>query len=357
MSILLILSFGVLTFFLISQFGGKLTARNSLVWWLIFAFLGWCVISPSSLQPVAHMLGIQLVSNFVLATMILFLAFQAIQESAFTTKQSRKLRDIVSSFAAETYYAKFNNRTELGSKPRVLVGMPCYNEEHYLPTLSKEIDQFLENAKNEPFEFFFCVVNDGSVDSCRSLLDEKLFLSSTHHLSNVGVAGALMSAFKAASFIGAEYVIQCDSDGQHPIESIPDLVKEAKRLNADLLVGSRYANDERDQSSTKVRRLGSRIIVGTIQLLFGRNEVSDPTSGFRVYSKHAQHYLLQTMPDEYPEPETIALLLSQKMRVKETPVTMLARQTGVSSLNGIAGARFMVKVMSALIGLRLRTLV
>jgi len=308
------------------------------------------------LQPVAHLLGIQLVSNFVLATMILFLAFQAIQESAFTTKQSRKLRDLVSSFAAEAFHTKFKTRTDLTSKPRVLIGMPCYNEEHYLPTLKNEIENFFANATQEPYEFVFCVVNDGSSDGCRNFLEENAPLWSTHHLSNVGVAGALLTAFKSANSIGAEYVIQCDSDGQHPLSAIPLLVKDAKRLNADLLIGSRYANDEHDVSSTQLRRFGSRVIVSATRILFGKSEVLDPTSGFRVYSKRAQKYLLQTMPDEYPEPETIALLLSQKLTIKEVPVKMLARQTGVSSLNGLAAVRFMIKVLSALIGLRLRTL-
>jgi hypothetical protein len=357
MSVLLILSFGALTFFLISQFGGKLTARNSLVWWLIFGFLLWCVISPGSLLPVAHLLGVQLVSNFVLATMILFLAFQAIQESAYTTLQSRKLRDLVSSFAAESFYTKFKANDVAVGKPRVLIGMPCFNEELHLPKLQKEIESFLSQTHGDSFEYIFCIINDGSIDGCRKFLDEKLPLSSTHHLSNVGVAGAMLSAFKAANFVNAQYVIQCDSDGQHPIEAIPSLVHEANRLGADLLIGSRYTEGLSDQSSTGTRRLGSKIIIATLQILFGKSEISDPTSGFRIYSKRAQRYLLQTMPDEYPEPETIALLLTQNMMIKEIPVKMLARQTGVSSLNGLAGARFMVKVLSALLGLRLRTLV
>ena len=356
MSILLILTFGVLTFFLISQFGGKLTARNSLVWWFIFAFLLWCVISPASLQPVAHLLGVQLVSNFVLATMILFLAFQAIQESAFTTKQSRKMRDLVSAYAAETFYQKFRTESPKSGKPKVIIGMPCFNEEAHLPILTQDIENFLATVKDDSFEYVFCVINDGSTDQCRKILDEKLVNRSTHHLSNVGVAGALLSAFKSASFIGADYVVQCDSDGQHPLEALPALINEAVKSEADLLVGSRYATKNRDTSSTSTRRLGSKMIVWAIQLLFGKSEISDPTSGFRVYSKKAQRYLLQTMPDEYPEPETIALLLSQNMKLKEIPVKMTARQTGVSSLNGIAGARFMIKVLSALIGLRLRTL-
>jgi hypothetical protein len=357
MSIVLIFSFGALTFFLISQFGGKLTARNSLVWWLIFGFLFWCVISPNSLLPIAHLLGIQLVSNFVLATMILFLAFQAIQESAFTTKQSRKFRDLVSSGAAETFYQKFSQSEDLGAKPKVLIAMPCYNEELYLPTLHAEIEKFQSAVQTDDYRYVFCVVNDGSIDQCRKILDEKLLGSSTHHLSNVGVAGALLSAFKTANLIGADFVIQCDSDGQHPVHAIPEMIRTTKRLSADLLIGSRYANQESDQSSTVTRRFGSRIIIGTLQILFGKSEVTDPTSGFRVYSKRAQRYLLQTMPDEYPEPETIALLLTQHMNIREIPIKMLARQTGVSSLNGLAGARFMIKVLSALIGLRLRTLV
>ena len=383
MSILLIASFGVLTFFLISQFGGKLTARNSLVWWLIFLFLGWGVISPNSLEPVAHLLGIQLVSNFVLATMILFLAFQAIQESAFTTKQSRKLRDLISSLAAEAFANKVGQASvhlqhtlmeESGvknfpaNKTKVLVGMPCYNEEDYLPTLSEDIRKFLSSHTNGDFEYIFCVVNDGSADHSRYLLEEHLSQSSTHHLSNVGVAGAMLTAFKSAALLGADYVVQCDSDGQHPLQSIPQLVAETKRVNADLLIGSRYTKNlgqphsqneaiAKDESTTTSRRLGSRMIVLTLKILFGKNEVLDPTSGFRVYSKKAQRELLQSMPDEYPEPETIALLLGKKMSVQEIQVKMSARQAGVSSLNGIAGARFMIKVLSALIGLRLRTLV
>jgi hypothetical protein len=393
MSFLLIASFAILTFVLISQFGGKLTARNSLVWWLIFLFLAWGVISPHSLEPVAHLLGIQLVSNFVLATMILFLAFQAIQESAFTTSQSRKLRDLISSLAAEAFAAKFlglgaslevalsdaaTNAHPATKRIKVLIGMPCYNEAEYLPTLSEEISAFLTANAHGEFDYHFCIVNDGSTDRTRFILDEKFPGSSIHHLSNVGVAGAVLTAFKSAELIGAEFVVQCDSDGQHPLVAIPKLVRAAKHSGADLMIGSRYTKDlgppktqaqainqdsreaiaRKDTSSTVSRRAGSRLIAFTLHILFGRNEITDPTSGLRLYSKKAQHQLLKLMPDEYPEPETIAILLGKKMRVGEISVHMAPRQGGVSSLSGgVTGARFMIKVLSALIGLRLRTLV
>lgn len=355
MSISLILAFAVLVLFLISQFGGKLSARNSLVWWMIFCFLFFCVVTPQSLLPLAHALGVELVSNFVLATMILFLAFQAIQESSFSTAHSRRLRDVVTSWAAESFAEKWRVGL-IAHKPKVIVCMPCYNEEEHLPTLTSAVKAFQVRHGSDHYQYIYCIVNDGSVDQTRSLLDRDLFSESTTHLSNVGVAAALLTSFKVASLLGAEYVVQCDADGQHPLELIPALIECAHQGKSDLLIGSRYVSDVGDASSTQVRRLGSKIITFTLKLFSLSTNVKDPTSGFRVYSTKARRILLTSMPDDYPEPETIATLLHLKMKVEETSVKMHARQGGVSSLGGIKGARFMIKVISALIGFRLRTL-
>ncbi len=355
MSIILVLCFLALILNLVAQFGGKLTARNSLVWWLIFSFLLFCLISPASLLPLAHALGIQLVSNFVFAAMLLFLVFQAIQESAFSTQQSRKLRDFVSSHAADSFCQKQKSRSG-SSFPRVVICMPCYNESEYLPTLISHLKEFKEKIADLPFEFIFSVVNDGSSDESRAILENNIPMAYTSHLTNVGVAGALLTSFKVAELLDAKYVIQCDADGQHPLHFIPKLVEAAEASSADLLIGSRFMTQVEDRSSTELRRFGSKVIIAAIRLFQGSKDVRDPTSGFRVYSKKARQHLLKTMPDEYPEPESIALLLLQNLKVAEFPVVMSERQGGVSSLGGIAGARFMLKVISALLGLRLRTI-
>jgi len=62
------------------------------------------------------------------------------------------------------------------------------------------------------------------------------------------------------------------------------------------------------------------------------------------------------MPDEYPEPEAIALVARSRLRIEETHVAMLPRTLGTSSISGLKNARFMTKVTTALLGLRLRTL-
>jgi len=62
------------------------------------------------------------------------------------------------------------------------------------------------------------------------------------------------------------------------------------------------------------------------------------------------------MPDEYPEPEAIALVALSRLLIEETHVAMLPRTLGTSSTSGLKSARFMTKVTTALLGLRLRTL-
>src|SRR4051812_1840140 len=104
----LVIPFVFFVAFLFSQFGARLSARNSLVWWFIFLFLTIAIVFPGGLVPVVGALGIQVVSNFVLASMILFLVFQAIQESAFSTTLSRKLRELACSAAAKEFLKKYS---------------------------------------------------------------------------------------------------------------------------------------------------------------------------------------------------------------------------------------------------------
>ena len=63
------------------------------------------------------------------------------------------------------------------------------------------------------------------------------------------------------------------------------------------------------------------------------------------------------MPDEYPEPESIPILASHRLKIGETPVRMAPRAGGTSSLTAWSSLRYMVKIAGALTGLRLRRLV
>jgi hypothetical protein len=336
--LLIILTFlGITAMF--SQLGGKVAARSAPAWILLFGFLLFCAITPNSLKPIAEALGIQVVSNLIFAALIFFLIFQAIQESVFSTQFGRKLRQLVSTQAAQSFTFPKTNRT--------LVVLPTYNEEKNVELMVRQL--------RAVGGFDFCFINDGSVDSTEPLL-RSLNAPFVTHSANIGVSGGLMTGFKIALLHGYDHVVQCDSDGQHPVEKIKSLVEQAEGENADLVIASRFTGGTKDESSTVLRRFGSLMIRYSLRLFSSSQTMTDPTSGFRIYSRSVIPLLVRDMPEEYPEPEILALLLLHGKKICEVPVIMSPRHEGKSSISGFRSAHFMMKVLSALIGLRLRNL-
>src|SRR5690606_7095874 len=87
----------------------------------------------------------------------------------------------------------------------------------------------------------YCFVDDGSTDTTRRVLAHLAPQGHTHHLANGGVACALLTGFHIALEANIDYVVQCDGDGQHPVDQISRLLAQAKAENIDLLIGSRFA--------------------------------------------------------------------------------------------------------------------
>jgi hypothetical protein len=326
---------------LFSQFGHRLPARRALIWWLVAGLLLAAAIDPEVFRPVTRLLGIELVSNFVLAAMVMFLFVQSLEHQAESARSSRQIAQLTSAQAAAAYPHR--------EGVQVLVVLPCLDEEGALPQVLGRLEEL---AGKDP-ALAYCVVDDGSSDRSPAILRARAPTGHVRHASRIGVSGALYTGLLVARRLGATTVVQCDADGQHPVGEIPRLLAEARARGADLLVGARQPGA--GESTTRLRRLGAALISAVLRL-FGRHaRVTDPTSGFRVYSARAVEALLRQMPDEYPEPESIALLAVRGLAIAEAPVEMLPRQGGRSSLGPFSGARYVAKVAAALIGLRLRS--
>ncbi|MDP3980133.1 MAG: DUF2304 family protein [Chlamydiota bacterium] len=349
----------VIFILILSQFGSRLLARHALIWWSIFIFIMFAVLKPSLMGFVAELFGIQVVSNLIFGGLILLLMFLLVEITSTLTKTNRMIREIVATDASDKLL-EIKNKYSIQDAKKVLVVLPCLNEEKSL----KEIITQLNNMVQQDDLFIdYCFVNDGSTDGTGEILKE---LAADHvltHEVNLGVSAALLTGFKIAMKLNFDYVVQCDSDGQHPVEDIPRLVNYAIEHQTDLLIGSRFSvkgksvnqkSTLEQKGTTRLRRAGSCLIAQALKLFSLKSRISDPTSGFRVYSKVAFKQLLKNMPDEYPEPESIAILAMKHAKIGEIPVSMQIRTTGKSSLSGVYGAIYMAKVISSLIGLRLR---
>jgi len=342
-------------FFLIlfSQFGSRLPARHALIWWGVCALVLSAALLPELYQRLAHAMGVSLGSNLIFAGLILLLIFLLVEQSVELTRVQRMVRDGVTQQAAQSYFHETKPEWPQKAGPKVLVVLPAFNEAANLAKLIPELKSLSAQAE---FPLEFCFVEDGSEDDTAERLS---CLAPNHfvaHRQNMGVAAALLTGIRVAELRQADVLVQCDADGQHPVDRIPLLVTRLLLGQADLVIGSRYADPQADStaSTTAWRRTGAWLIALALKGFRFPAQVSDPTSGFRAYSKRAFRFLSRHMPEEYPEPESIALLAWAGMKIEEVSVPMLSRQEGVSTIRGFKTLRYMTKVLGALMGLRLR---
>lgn len=220
---------------------------------------------------------------------------------------------------------------------KILIIIPCYNEEENVEPLFKKIKQAaIENCEITPL-----FINDCSKDNTL----QKLKNIHAPHLSNainLGIGGTVQLGFKYALQNNYDMAVQMDGDGQHPPEELHKLINELKKGNADVVIGSRFLDKEGFQSSA-LRRIGINFFSVLNKFLVGV-VVKDSTSGYRAYNKKAIRALTEYYPDEYPEPEAIVYLSHKKITIAEVPVLMNERVSGVSSISGFRTLYYMIKV-------------
>ena len=220
---------------------------------------------------------------------------------------------------------------------KVLVIVPAYNEQDCILTTVEQI---------EKTGYDYIVINDGSRDDtlriCRRNGINVLDLP-----QNLGIGGAVQAGHKYAQSHGYDVDVQVDGDGQHDPRYISDLVRLIED-GADLVIGSRFVQTTDGFQSTWLRRVGITWLSGLLKLLTG-NGITDPTSGFRASGRKAIDLFCDNYPMDYPEPESIALAQMCGLNVVETPVNMLERQGGSSSIGGFSSIYYMIKVTLAIL--------
>ena len=224
----------------------------------------------------------------------------------------------------------------MGDAPRVLVIIPAYNESACILDTVHKI---------EACGYDYIVVNDGSKDNTLAICREN-GLNVLDLPQNLGIGGAVQAGHKYAQRLGYDIDIQVDGDGQHDPTYIPRLV-EVIRNGADLAVGSRFVEKTDGFQSTFMRRVGIVWLSNWIKLFTGE-VVTDPTSGFRACNRRAIDLFCASYPDDYPEPESLALAMKTGLKVREAPVKMLERQGGKSSIGGFSSVYYMIKVSLAI---------
>jgi dolichol-phosphate mannosyltransferase len=213
---------------------------------------------------------------------------------------------------------------------RVVVVVPTYNEAENLPLLLPKILE--RDARLEVL-----VVDDGSPDGTGRIADEFAAADARIHVLHRGAKGGLGAAYRAglrrALDLGADFVIQMDSDFSHPPEALSTLLEEIEEH--DVVLGSRYLN-----GITVVNWPIERILISYFGNWYVRRvtglPISDTTGGFRCIRSD----LLEKVGFERIRSTGYAFQIEMNYRfvksgarIKEIPFFFVDRSRGESKLS------------------------
>jgi len=178
------------------------------------------------------------------------------------------------------YLSDVVSESPVSTDPHVLVGIPAHNEE-------RAIGDVVAGAVQHADEVL--VVDDGSDDNT---VEQARQAGATvlEHETNRGYGGALKTIFEEASRANTDSLVIVDADGQHNPGEIPDLVETHEATDADIVIGSRFAEDG-DTDAPLYRRFGLGVVNLLTNLSLGvvrsKSWIKDTQSGFRLYSRSA----------------------------------------------------------------------
>lgn len=233
----------------------------------------------------------------------------------------------------------------------VSVVLPAYNEEKVIGDVLDEIPNKLKVGKKE-FTIKTIVVNDGSKDKTAEVVKSRKNVILINHLLNSGAGAATRTGMNMAKKLKSNYMVTMDSDGQHSIEDVKNLISEIAKNDSDYIIGSRLIETK---GMPWYRVLGNKGLSFITYLVFGVF-VGDSQSGLRAYNQKAlekitfysNHYAFCS--------EMIWSAHRQKLKIKEVPIkaiyTEYSLSKGQSNWGAIAIIRQIIKrrIMSIFYG-------
>ncbi len=164
---------------------------------------------------------------------------------------------------------------------------------------------------------------------------------------NLGIGGAVQTGYRFAREYGYGIAVQIDGDGQHDPADLAALIAPILANEADLSVGSRFADGAGAYRPPVARRVGIALFARAISRITGQT-VTDTTSGFRAANARAIALFADDYPHDYPEVETTVMVVKERLRLVEVPVAMRERAGGSSSITAPRAVYYMAKVSVAL---------
>ena len=186
----------------------------------------------------------------------------------------------------------YENKDEIKLNPKILLIIPAYNEADGIEDVIRKVNDYRKNYK---YILDYIVINDGSTDNEEEIL-RKNDINHVELVNNLGIGGAVQTGYIYALENDYDIAVQFDGDGQHDIQSLPNLIEPLINDVADFTVGSRFVSDSKSSfKSTGARQAGIKILSNLIYMLTGLR-IKDVTSGYRAGNRKVIEQFVSRYP-------------------------------------------------------------
>ncbi len=200
--------------------------------------------------------------------------------------------------------------------PKLSIVIPVYNERG-------TIVQVIESVRKLPIDKQIIVVDDGSTDGTRDVLESLQNMPEVEvffHCVNQGKGAALQTGFRLAE---GEIVIVQDADLEYNPEDILKVIQPIERGETSIAFGSRYL-EANHQNSSALHRLGNWGLTALSNLV-NSQKLTDMETCYKAFRRE----VLQSMIIEQRrfgfEPEITAKVARRGLAIVEVPVRYNAR--------------------------------
>lgn len=194
----------------------------------------------------------------------------------------------------------------------VYIVIPVYNE-------SKVIADVIEELK--PYKYNIVVIDDGSTDNSLDILKSFKCIYILHHIVNLGQGAAIQTGITWSLKCHAKYIVTFDSDGQHPAEEIENIVQILASGKADVVLGSRFLNDNLNSGIPKIKRIVLKAATAFTRISCGIN-VTDTHNGFRGFTSLAAKHIKITQNRMSHASQILSQIAQHNLKYIEYPVTI-----------------------------------
>jgi len=203
----------------------------------------------------------------------------------------------------------------------ISIVVPVLNEEK---VIARTISQIKDAMKSVNYELI--IVNDGSVDKTRSIIEKISKIRVVNHPHNLGYGASIKAGMKIAK---GEWIMITDADGTYPIMDMPKLIKYSR--NYDMVVGSRTGK----RVQIPLLRRPAKWFINKLANFMSGHKIPDLNSGFRIFKKGMAQEFLHLYPQRFSFTTTISLaFLTSGYLVKYIPINYYARK-GKSTIHPI----------------------